>query len=246
MKDYEVIDAFIKYLREHGHPELTISCRPEKENDTKIDAMIDAIAGPLAIEHTSIDISPDQRRNSDLFNRAVGGLHKEFSGQLSFHLTINFYDGSIERGRNCKKIRQAFKNWIREEKDNPHLTEGVHWIHNVPGIPFRFQVIKEYDSAPGVSFGRLLSDRTNLPDRIKELLNRKAEKLKPYQDSGKTTVLLIESYSIALTDIQGRVILDAIRDAYPISLPVGVDQIWYVDTAELPIFKDFTSDLLMK
>ena len=141
--------------------------------------------------------------------------------------TTNFYDGSIERGRNCKKIRQALKNWIREEKDNPHLTEGVHWIHNVLGIPFRFQGIKEYDSAAGESFSRLLPDRTNLPDRIKELLNRKAEKLKPYQDSRKTTVLLIESYSIALTDIQGRVILDAIRDAYPISLLVGVDQIWF-------------------
>ena len=67
--------------------------------------------------------------------------------------------------------------------------------------------------------------------------------------SVKTTMLLIESNDIALMDVQGWKILNAIREVYPISLPVGVDKIWYVDIADLPdriSFKDFTSDLFTR
>ena len=247
MSDYDVIAAFIRHLQEQGHPDLTISCYPDKVNRSTTD--IDAIAGPFAIEHTSIDTIPNQRRNNDWFKRVTQGLSEEFSDQISFRLTINFYDGSIMRGRDCKKIRQAFKNWISEEKDNPRLAEGPNWINNVPGIPFRFHVIKKYDLSAGVRFGRFPPDSTNLPCRIKNILDRKIEKLKKYKDLGKTTVLLIESNDIALMDIQGRTVLDAIRKAYPFGLPIGIDEIWYVDTAELPDmigFKNFTSDLLMR
>ena len=50
-------------------------------------------------------------------------------------------------------------------------------------------------------------------------------------------------------DVHGWMILQAIRQTYSVGLPMGVDRIWYVDTANLPdkiIFKDFTSDLLTK
>ena len=152
MKDYEVIDTFIEYLRKHGHPELMISCHPDKENRDSAD--IDAIAGSFAIEHTSIDTLPDQRLNSDWFNQVVSGLGEEFADQLLFALTINFYDGSITKGQDWKKIRQGFKNWINQENDNPRLADGPHWINSVPGIPFPFHVIKGHDPPWGVHFGR--------------------------------------------------------------------------------------------
>lgn len=247
MKDYDVIDTFIEYLRGHGHPGLEIYRHPDDENRTSPD--IDAIAGPFAIEHTSIDTIPNQRRNNDWFNQVIRGLDQEFEGQFSFCLIINFYDGSIRKSRDCKQIRQGFRNWINKEKNNDRLRDGPQWINNVPNIPFPFHINKCRDLLPGVRFGRFSPKCTNLPDRIRKLLDRKIEKLKRYRDLGKTTVLLIESYDIALMDIQGRKILNAIREAYPLGLPVGVDEIWYVDTAEFPDrirFKNFTSDLLVR
>lgn len=247
MKDYDVIAAFIKHLGKHGHSELNICQHPDKEN--RISSDIDAIAGPFAIEHTSIDTLPNQRRNNEWFMKVVEGLEEEFSRQLSFRLSINFYDGSIAKGQDWKKIRQGFKNWINEENDNPRLADGPHWINSVPDIPFPFHVIKGHDLPWRVHFGRFPPDNTDFPNRVKKLFDRKAKKLRKYQNLGKTTVLLVESNDIALMDIQGRKILNAIRKAYPIGLPIGVDRVWYVDTADLPdwiIFKNFTSDLLTR
>ena len=76
LQDYDVIDAFIEYLRKHGYPELTVTSYPDKENRSSPD--IDAIAGPFAIEHTSIDTLPNQRRNNDWFKKVLGNLEQEF------------------------------------------------------------------------------------------------------------------------------------------------------------------------
>ena len=247
MKDYEVIDAFIEYLREHGHPELMISCYPDKENRSSSD--IDAIAGTFAIEHTSIDTLPDQRRNNDWFNQVIGDLEQEFESQLSFRMNIMFpYDTAIKgKVRDRIAIRKALKNWILEK--SPHLEFGKHDLNNIPGIPFHLTIDKRTSHIPGVAFSRSKPDDDTLSCRIKALFDRKAGKLKKYQDLGKTTVLLVESNDIALMDIQGRKMLNAIQEAYRIGLPIGVDRIWYVDTADLPdwiTFKDFTSDLLTR
>ncbi len=244
MKDYEVIDAFIEYLREHGHPELMISCHPDKENRGSPD--IDAIAGTFAIEHTSIDTLPNQRRNNDWFYQVIGGLEQEFESQLSFRMSIMFpYDAATKgKVRDRIAIRKALKSWILEK--SPHLEFGKHDLNNIFGIPFHLTIDKRTSHIPGVAFSRSKPDDDTLSCRVKELLDRKAKKLKKYQDLEKITVLLIESNDIALMDIQGRKILNAIQEVYPFGLPVGVDRIWYVDTAELPdriIFKDFTSDL---
>ena len=247
LQDYDVVDAFIEHLREHGYPDLPVPSYPDKKNRTTPD--IDAVTGYLAIEHTSIDTIPNQRRNNDWFLQVTQGLKEEFSHQLSFSLDINFYDGAITEGQGWKKIRQGFKNWINQEKDKPCLPNGSHWLDNVPDIPFSFHVIKGHDLPLDVNFGRFPPDNTNLSGRIKQLFDRKAKKLKKYQNLGKTTILLIENNDKALMDVQGRKILKAIQEAYPFSLPDGVDKIWYVDTAELPdriVFKDFTSDLSAK
>ena len=244
MKDYEVIDAFIKHLRKHGYPELKISEHPDKKNRTSSD--IDAIADPFAIEHTSIDTIPYQRRNSDWFMKVTDGLEEEFSSQLSFRLSISFDDGSIEKGQDWEKIRQGFKNWINEEKNNQRLADGPHYIENVPDIPFPFHVIKDHeDPSPGVRFSRFPPENRDLPNRVKKLFDKKAKKLRKYQDMGKITVLLVENNDIALMDIQGLELLKAIQEAYPFGLPLGVDKIWYVDTADSDriTFKNFTSDL---
>ena len=189
MKDYEVIDAFIEYLREHGHPELMISCHPDKENRGSPD--IDAIAGTFAIEHTSIDPLPNQRRNNDWFYQVIGGLEQEFESQLSFRMSIMFpYDAATKgKVRDRIAIRKALKSWILEK--SPHLEFGKHDLNNILGIPFHLTIDKRTSHIPGVAFSRSKPDDDTLSCRVKELLDRKAKKLKKYQDLEKITVLPI-------------------------------------------------------
>ena len=240
LKDSYVIDRFVAYLRKNGYPNIKVDRRPDKENRDSSD--IDAIAGPFAIEHTSIDTLPDQRLNNNRFMQVIGNLEQEFSGQLPFHLYITLKYDAITTNQDWKAIHQALKVWIIEHA--PHLEEGHHVLDNVPGVPFKLHVDKKIDFPPGLFFARFPLEDSTLADRIKEQGNRKAKKLAKYQNLGKTTVLLIESYDFAL--MNPNIMLQGICNAYPNGLPSGVDKIWYVDTSipDYIRFTDFTSDLL--
>jgi hypothetical protein len=58
VKDCEVIEALVAFLRARGHPGLRIDSWPERTNHESPE--IDAIAGAFAIEHTSVDTLPNQ------------------------------------------------------------------------------------------------------------------------------------------------------------------------------------------
>ena len=94
-----------------------------------------------------------------------------------------------------------------------------------------------------IRFGRFAPNDNFLADRIKTQCDRKAKKLAKYQGAGKTTILLIESYDIAL--MHPSIMLQGIRNAYSNGLPPGVDKIWHADTSipDYIRFTDFTSDL---
>src|SRR6266446_9159588 len=73
MTDREVIESFVAFLAAHGRPGLVVTDWPEDHKDGEIDA----VAGDLAIEHTSIDTLKHQRRDSDWFVRLIAGLEQE-------------------------------------------------------------------------------------------------------------------------------------------------------------------------
>lgn len=239
MKDSDVIKEFVVHLRKNGHSNLKVDRWPDNQNRHSSD--IDAIADPFAIEHTSIDTLPHQRRNNDWFMQVIDGLEQKFSNKLSFSLQITLEYGAITTQQDWKAIRQALKNWIIT--DTPHLPDEHYVLDNIPGIPFKLHVNKEIDSSLGVRFGRFAPNDNTLANRIKTQCDRKARKLAKYQGAGKTTILLIESYDIAL--MHPSIMLQGIRGAYPNRLPPGVDKIWYADTSipDYIRFTDFTPDL---
>lgn len=57
--DSDVIEAFVAFLGEQEGLALQVDRWPDKENRQTKD--IDAIAGPFAIEHTSVDSFENQR-----------------------------------------------------------------------------------------------------------------------------------------------------------------------------------------
>lgn len=240
MKDRDVVDAFVAYLCKHGYPGLQVERRPDVENRSSTD--IDAIAGPFAIEHTSIDTIPNQRRDSDWFMRAAGGLEKELPNRPSFRLNVTLEYYAIAKGQDWTAIRQALKEWVTN--DAPAMDDGRYVLNDIPGVPFKLHIKKASDRSPGVLFGRYTPDDDNLSGHILQQLERKAKKLSKYHSAGQITILLVESDDIALMNESK--MLDFIRTDYPGGLPVGVSQIWYADTS-IPSeieFMDFTSYIL--
>jgi len=239
MNDRDVVDAFVTHLRDHGNPGLQVDRRPDEENRGSSD--IDAIAGTFAIEHTSIDTLPNQRRDSDWFMRAAGSLEWELEAAPPFRLNITLEYDAIGTGQNWVAVRAALKRWVSNEA--PGLPEGRSLVENPPGIPFRLHVVKSSERRPGVFFARFQPDDDTLPARVKVAFDRKAEKLARYQTPGVTTILLVENDDIALMN-QWKM-LEAIQTAFPMGPPPGVDEVWYADTSIQSAleFRDFTPEL---
>lgn len=238
MNDRDVVIAFVSHLRNHGYPGLRVERIPDEENG---EPPLDAIAGPFAIEHTSIDTLPNQRLYSDWFMRAAGKLEDEPDITPPCRLSITLAYDAVRKGQNWSTVRAALKRWVIDEA--PRLPEGKSVIENLPDIPFRLRVVKSSDHAPGVRFARFSPNDATLPARIKESFDEQAAKLAKYQPCGYTTVLLVESYDIAL--MNNWKMLDAIRTAYPAGPPHGIDQVWFADTSNARAleFREFTPEL---
>lgn len=240
MENRELLNEFVTFLSKHGYSNLQIDCYPDEMNRTTAD--IDAIAGHIAIEHTSIDTIPNQRLNSDRFLKVIGNLEQEFA-DLPFYLGITFEESAITIGQNWLAIRDRLKDWI--DKDSPNLSvDKPYSPYKVLGIPFTIYVTKNTDLSGRLSFSRFPPGDNTLSYRIKDLFNRKAAKLNQYQRAGKTTLLLVENSDIAL--MNDNKLLNAIQQAYPDGLPDGIDEIWYADTSirDESRFINFTPDLL--
>jgi hypothetical protein len=242
MEDREVISAFVDHLRNSVRPDLKITRWPEDENRSAPD--IDAIAGPYAIEHTSIDTLPNQRRDSDWFKKAVGRIENELSKKMSFRLNIGIDYRAVTKGQDWNAIYLAMKYWI--ENKSLDLKDGFHVIRGILQIPFDLQVKKASHRPPGLFFKRIVQEDNTLPELINKQIDRKISKMVKYCKEGLTTVLLIETNDIALMNTA--LMIDAIGNAYPDGLPLTVSQVWYADTTSSRCieFIDLTRDLCAK
>ena len=173
MKDYEVIQRFVTHLVRCGHQGLKIDEIPDlKERNLP---EIDSIAGPFAIEHTSVDSVQNQRRNDDWFLQVIEGLEQELSGRLSFHLVVILEYGAVTTGQDWKRIRLALKNWIVNRAE--FLSDGDHILDGVSGIPFKLHVHKDTDLPSCLFFARFTPEDNTLSERTQKLLDKKAKKL---------------------------------------------------------------------
>ena len=228
LEKLKTIGMFVAHLRSNGHPNLQVDRCPD----------IDALASPFAIEHIRIDTVSEQTRRDDWFGQVIDGLEEELSPYLPFRLQITLQYDAVTENQDWRAINRALSNWIIRK--SLYLADGRD-VHNVPGIPFPLNVDKDSDyEFPGLVFCRSQPNDNTLPNRIQALCDRAAEQLAIYQESGKTTVILIENKDRVLM-YQNRM-RSAIQDAYPNGPPAGVDKIWFADTAEDSdiTFEDFT------
>ena len=240
MKDTEVIERFVAHLAQHGHQGLKVDEIPdEKERNLP---EIDAIAGLYAIEHTSVDTVPNQRRNDNWFLKVIKGLQQELSSEIPCYLFVTLEYDAVSKGQDWKRIRQALKGWIIGQAK--YLLDGDHILEGVSGIPFNLNVRKESDSPPGLFLGRSKpDDDSTLPCRIRSQLDKRVKKLGKYHLSGKTTILLVESSDFAL--MNRAMMRSSMKDMFANGALSGVDQVWYAERFDETNIKftDFTSDL---
>jgi hypothetical protein len=103
--DDEVINGFVRYLRGTGYPDLTVDRRPDRLDRST--PAIDAVAGPFAIEHTSLEALPDQRRNDSWYERVVGPLQREFA-ELPYGLVVSIPYTVVSLGVRLGKDSRCF------------------------------------------------------------------------------------------------------------------------------------------
>lgn len=228
----DVIQAFVKLRADSVDSWLRVTDWPDKKkgnrNKREIDALAESDSSRLAIEHTSIDSYPEQRKDSCRFMKVVGTLKDEIGKQMNARISLTVNVGAVPSGRGISwpAIHVQLKEWCLQK--TPELPDGPS-IHNISGVPFPVAIYKQSQRPPGLFPRRSVAKEANFHLRIKKQLDNKIEKLKKYQAERWETVLLVESADPALMSpgfFEG-----AVQKAYPLGIPSGANHIIFADTS---------------
>jgi hypothetical protein len=231
--DRAIVIRFVDHLREAGQTDLKVNRWPEDEKPGQSE--IEAIAGNLAIEHTSIDTLPNQRRDGEWFIEALASVERIF---VPFRLRVLVPYELVVKGADWAAFARRLSDWITTVA--PILPDGVHEVDLLPGTVLRLAVQKSSGLTPGVFLRRPEPDDDTLASRVGDQIRRKCKKLERYKAEGYTTVLLLETKDTAL--MNQHKMLEAAREGMGGVMMPGIDQIWYVE-ADGYVAIDLTSAL---
>jgi hypothetical protein len=229
----DVVTRFVAYLRDEGRAELKVDRWPEDDNPGHSE--IDAIAGDLAIEHTTVDTLPQQRTVDDHFEEALAILERL---PVAARLSINVPYELMRVGSDWNVFRLALAHWILNV--SPGLPDGGHDI-DLPGTSLRCVAHKRTDWQPRVILSRPAPADDTLALRLGQQICRKAKKLARYKDQDYTTVLLLETKDIAL--MNQHKMLEAAREGMGGAMLPDIDQVWYLEAGGY-VAIDLTSALV--
>lgn len=234
-----LIIQFVTLLTKHGLGSGKVDRWPDEENRQTQD--IDAISGDVAIEHTSIDTPPYQRRNDEWYIEFLGDL-RDFIPCPGYLIEITLPPTVVGQNVDMEHNRNALRTWITDVLPGLPDTDNLYHAADVDGLPYQIQYSKLPSSNPGLYFLRGIFHDGNLDDRIRKSVTRKSAKLRPY-GADHTTILLLEFNNYAL--INEHKARRAVQNGLRGRLPDGVNRIWYADTSILDnvLFTDFTDSL---
>lgn len=237
-RDRVVVEAFVSHLGASASPGLVVDAWLEDENPGQ--SVVEALAGPFAIEHTSIDTFAGQRQIAHRFSEVVTPLERVLTPHLSGVLRGFLPDSCFQTGEDWGSLQEALARWVVSEGIG--LPEGATQTL-LPDVGVSVRAFKDSRFRPRLVFWLESGDEPPLAVRLRAQVVRKAAKVSPHADSGKTRVLLLESVD-SVNMGPGR-LLDALVQAFG-GMPPGVDQLWFVDgtTGLRPEFHDLTSELL--
>lgn len=235
-----VIKKTLEYISKSKNVICEIIEYPD-EKERKLPAC-DAIAiidgKKVAIEHTSIDSIPFQRRDTRRFSDLLGPLEKQLTGKLpregNYQLVVNM--DVIPVGVKWGFIRTQIGNWC--QKVAPSLAMGSpstapnHFIkERLPGVPFEVALYRWRFRDGQFHVARFLPSDLE-EKRVKVIVNSlisRGVKVAEYKNSGLRTILILESNDIALADASsiGTAFIKAIDCAKLSKTP---DEVYLVET----------------
>jgi hypothetical protein len=235
--DRAVVQAFVHHLRRGDMPGIDLDCWLEDECPGT--SQVEAIVGPLAVEHTSIDTFAHQRRDGSWFGELVAPIEAYLSPAMPCRMRLFLPPGSVSPGHDWAALRIALAESV--VRSAVELPDGNHHVR-VRGSEYSIRISKDSVGAPALICWLEVIDDGSLSERLRELVQRKATKLRRHAAQGKTRVLLVES--VDGLNMNQHVILKALRDPFD-GMPEGVDQLWFVDGTRglAPLFFDFTGEL---
>ncbi len=137
----KVIEAFVSYLASKLYLGFQVIEWPDKINThtSDIDAIAEGGGKRVAIEHTSVDSLPDQRRHDERFMEAIGYLEKEFKGKINCRLRVITAFGTVPTGISWDGIREGLRSWILHDVPKLPHSETVLTVA-IEGVPFPLTV----------------------------------------------------------------------------------------------------------
>lgn len=228
-EEQNIINAFVRSQERTTGIEWKIIEWPDANLNANKE--IDAIAlfntTKIAIEHMSIDAIENQRRDSNYFSKAMGDLEKELQGLLPFSLRITIPYEAITRGHDWDKTRERLKSWILNEVIKlPDIKKRFY----PEGLHFSVYISKDSTRHGIIILSRSVSEEDfSKHDETIKCLRRHSDKLLKYKNKHYETILLIESFDMALMNpVIAKFIITRAADQ---DMLRGINQIWHADTS---------------
>jgi hypothetical protein len=207
------IKEVLEFLSKTIGANYTITEYPDKiKRDSPACDML-AIVGSkkVAIEHTSLDSIPLQRKDDDLFMKVLGPLESELKGKLPtpghYKIVMRMNEIYTGRGISWNDIRKHICQWCLQVatslKIGSPFTAPRHFIREKPeGVPFEVTLYRWPRRDGQFKIARFAP--SDLEDKRREIIYKaidlRGTKVSEYRKNGFRTILIFESKDIALAN----------------------------------------------
>ena len=242
LHEKKVIKEVLKYISKKINQPYRIISYPDEvnRNSPACDMLVSFGNKKFAIEHTSIDSIPNQRRDNNRFIKLLSPLIIELNGKFPtpghYKLIINIDIIPALNKSNGSKIYQSIKEWCK--KIAPTLSMGgtysgkKHFKRGkIPGVPFELTLYKSLRRDGEFRIGRFSPEQ--IEEKRKEVLKQalcsRGEKVINYKKEGYHTILILESNDRALANFNdiGDALNNAVEELKNVELP---DEIYLIET----------------
>ncbi|MDO9584409.1 MAG: hypothetical protein Q7J24_15060 [Desulfomicrobium sp.] len=227
-KDEVVIRKFLCYLRSINVIDNCEPRFPDKKNRTTKD--IDCTCANIAIEHTSIDILKDRRKNSAYVKKFLNHLEKKLLCLELNNLTITIQDNLITKNHDWEDIAKILVAGILINIETIRTKK-------IQKINYKSYIYYAKQNTANKNILKISSSKYDY-NNISDQLFDKCLKLNKYANKNK--ILLIENYDDSLQQLE--VIEDMLFRSLDKSANCLPDQLWLADSCDLDSteFSDMT------
>ena len=240
--EYIVIKSVLEFISKTINVDFEITEFPDESerNLRACDALARVGCRRVAIEHTSIDSIPFQRRDDKRFIKLLGPLESELSGKLPTpgHYHLHIHMNAIPTGVDWADVRRWIYRWCQKVAPSLEIgdpsTAPRHFVRGVPqGVPFEVTLYRWPGQDGQFKIGRFSPADADLENQREEVVYQalvsRGTKVAGYGRKGFRTMLVLESKDIALANFSviGQAFVNATKRVCSAQLP---DEVYLVET----------------